>query len=256
MTYKCKTHNISGKIYNQWPLAGGTPTTLFFGVNSNLDFTYFTWLLQNLLLVALVQKPSNKHTFNQCKVFAPKQTTTDSIVTLVFRYFAKARTSTTTARTSTARTSTARTSTTTLLRLAPPRLALARTSTAPRLAPLLLHDYYGSHLHGSHWLALARTSTAHGSHLYYTTTARTSTARTSTTTLLWLAPPRLAPPRLALARTSTTTLLRHNFDFNWNGRLFWKPSRKSIVKQYKTAWSMIRYEVRQVKITDKHQATR
>ena len=167
MTYKRKTHNISGKIYNQWPLAGGTPTTLFFGVNSNLDFTYFTWLLQNLLLVALVQKPSNKHTFNQWKVFVPKQTTTDSIlVTLVFRYFAKARTSTTTARTSTARTSTARTSTTTLLRLAPP------------------------HLHGS----TACTST-------------TTLLRQAPPVLPRLAPlvlPRLAPPRLALARTSTT----------------------------------------------------
>ena len=42
---------------------------------------------------------------------------------------------------------------------------------------------------------------------------------------------------------------------NWNCRLFWKLSRKSIVKQYnETAWStMIRiwYDVRQVKITDK-----
>ena len=86
-----------------------------------------------------------------------------------------------------------RTSTTTTALL---RLALARTSTTtllwlapPRLAPLLLH-YYGSHLHGSHWLALARTSTA----------------CTSTTTLLRLAPttPGLTEEDTAAGATPTS----------------------------------------------------
>jgi len=109
--------------------------------------TVATRLLQNLLLVALVQKPSNKHTFNQWKVFAPKQTTTDSIVTLVFWYFAKAR------RTSTARTTGSHLHGSHLHGshwLAPPQLAplVLPWIASPRLAPLVY--YHGSHLHGSH----------------------------------------------------------------------------------------------------------
>ena len=88
----------------------------------------------------------HKHTFNQWKVFGPKQSTQDSIVVIwitplllhyygshlhgshLYYYTTPASTSSTTtactSSTTTARTSTARTSTTTLLRLAPPVLPL------------------------------------------------------------------------------------------------------------------------------------
>ena len=104
----------------------------------------------------------------------------------------------------------------------------------PRLAPLLLH-YYGSHLHGSHWLAPLLLhyygSHLHGSHLYYyTTTARTSTARTGSH---WLAPPRLAP-RLLLHLYYTTTARTNNSWTDRRGYCCW-----SHPNQQQTGWQRI-----------------